>query len=300
MDILFGTDITLPFEWLRIGLAVLGTAACAYYDLFNNKNVPERLLQAFLGLSLLVCIVAYDPIATPYGLVAGAILFIGNYILYKTGYLGGADVPILTAIALLLPSQPTALLLDKTTAWATFPFIIHVLTAAFLTFMLHLLAKTVPYAIKSLKPGAIKAEQWFGAFAIVISYGILAFVMSSMPLLGGAYIIFLALLAAVSVYFVLFRTAINDSMIEWVPAKKVQVEDIIAPDKMDAQTVKKYAIGRLVDEAEHKRLQQVKEKIPVYSGLLPFVPHLLLGLIISLLFGNILFVLAGIGGPVGF
>ncbi len=299
MDILFGTNVIMPFELLRIGLALLGTAACAYYDLFNNKNVPERLLQAFLVLAFLVCIIAYDPIATPYGLVAGLILFVGNYILYKTGYLGGADAPILTAIALLLPSQPTSLLIDKSAAWATFPFIIQVLTAAFLTFMLHLLVKTVPFALKTLgKSGSIKADQWFGAFAIVISYGILAFVMSSMPLLGGAYILFLALLAAVSVYFVLFRTSINDSMLEWLPAKKVEVEDIIAPDKMDASVVKKYSIGRLVDEAEWKRLQNVKDKIPVYKHLLPFVPHLLVGMIISLLFGNILFILAGMGGPV--
>jgi prepilin signal peptidase PulO-like enzyme (type II secretory pathway) len=55
----------------------------------------------------------------------------------------------------------------------------------------------------------------------------------------------------------------------------------------------------LVDEAEYKRLQSVKEKIPVYRHLLPFVPHMLLGLIISLLWGNVLFVLAGMG-PLGF
>ncbi len=300
MDILFGSSVNLPLEWLRIALALLGTAACAYYDLFNNKNVPERLLQAFLALAVIVAIVAYDPIATPYGLVAGAILFAANYLLYKTGYLGGADVPILSAIAVLLPAQPTLLLLDKSSAWLTFPFIIHVLTAAFLTFMLHLLIKTVPHALKTLKQaGSIKGEQWFGAFAIAISYGFLAYVMSSMPLLGGSYIIFLAILAAVSVYFVLFRNSINDSMLEWVPAKRVEVEDIIAPDKMDAAIVKKYSIGRLVDEAEYKRLQNVKEKIPVYRHLLPFVPHMLLGLIISLLWGNVLFVLAGLG-PLGF
>jgi len=298
MDILFGTVVNMPLEALRIAVALIGTAVCAYYDIFNNKNIPERVLQIFLAAAIIVSVVAFDPIATPYGLAAGAILFIGNFLLYKMGYLGGADVPILTAIAVLLPAQPTLLLIDKAGSWITFPFIIHVLTAAFITFMLHLLVRTVPYAFKMVgKKGAIHWSQWFGAFAILLSYGFLSMMMASMPILSGAYVLFLAMLAGVSVYFVLFKQAINDSMIEWKPAKQVEVEDIIAPEKMDSTDVTKYSIGRLVDAAEWKRLQHVKSKIPVYSGLLPFVPHILIGLVISLLFGNVLFSIAGMPLP---
>ena len=78
MDILFATDVNMPLEWLRIAVALLGTGVCAYYDLFNNKNIPERVLQVFLGVAILVALIAYDPLATPYGLAAGAILFIGK------------------------------------------------------------------------------------------------------------------------------------------------------------------------------------------------------------------------------
>lgn len=295
MDILIGSEVNLPFEAVRIAIAIIGVAACAYYDIFNKKNVPQLLLNAFLALSVIVAVIAYDPIATPYGLVAGAIVFAANYLLYKTGYLGGADVFILAAITILLPSQPTMLLIEKSSAVLAFPFIIHVLTAAFLTFMIHLIAKTMPHVVMAVKKGnAIKPEQWFGAFAILISYGFLAYIIttSPIPIFSSSYMLFLAALAAISVYFVLFRNVINDSMIEWLPAKKVEVEDIIAPDKMDAALVKKYAIGRLVDKEQLKRLSNIKEKIPVYKHLLPFVPHLLIGLIISLLFGNILLVIS--------
>jgi Flp pilus assembly protein protease CpaA len=297
MDILFGA-VNMPLEPLRIAVALVGTAVCAYYDLFNNKNIPERVLQVFLAAAVLVALIAYDPVATPYGLATGAILFIANYLLYKMGYLGGADVPILTAIAVLLPAQPAMFLLDKAANWLSFPFIIQVLTAAFITFMLHLLVKTVPHAVKLLgKSGSIQWSQWFGAFAILVSYAFLSVMMASMPILSGSYVLFLALLAGVSVYFVLFKQAINDSMIEWKAPKQVEVEDIIEPAKMDSSDVQKYSIGRLVDEAQLKRLQHVKGKIPVYSGLLPFVPHILIGLVLSLLFGNILFAISGMGMP---
>ena len=48
LDILFGTNVIMPLEWLRIAVALIGVGLAAYFDLFNNKNVPERLLQGFL------------------------------------------------------------------------------------------------------------------------------------------------------------------------------------------------------------------------------------------------------------
>ena len=301
MDVLLGTNVIMPLEALRIAAALIGVGIAAYFDIFNNKNIPERLLQGFIAAAVLISLIAYDPVATPYGLAAGAILYIGNWIVYKAGYVGGADGYILAAIAILLPAQPILLLLNPSSYTLTFPFIVHVLTVAFFTFMLHMLLRTVPSAINSLRtPGSINMMQWAGAFLILLAYGFLSFVISSSPLLSTSYIIFLAALAGVSVYFVLFRNAINDSMLEWVVPKKVEVEDIIAPEKMDAGEVKKLNIGRLVDEAEWKRLQHVKGKVPVYKHLLPFVPHILIGLVVSLLFGNILMVVSGYGLPIGY
>ncbi len=301
MDILLGTNVVMPLEALRIAVALLGVGIAAYFDIFNNKNIPERFLQGFIIAAVLVSLIAYDPVATPYGLVAGAILYAANWLVYKAGYVGGADGPILAAIAILLPAQPVLLLLDPSANILTFPFIVHVLTVAFFTFMLHMLLRTVPSAFKALRTkGSIQAMQWAGAFLILIAYAALSFIISSSPLLSASYVIFLAALAAVSVYFVLFRTAINDSMLEWMAPKDVQVEDIIAPEKMDAAEVKKHNIGRLVDEAEWKRLQHVKGKVPVYSHLLPFVPHILIGLVVSLLFGNILMAVSGFSMPIGY
>ena len=301
MDILLGTNVVMPLELLRIAAALIGVGIAAYFDIFNNKNIPERFLQGFIAVAVLISLIAYDPVATPYGLAAGALLYFANWIVYKAGYVGGADGYILAAIAILLPAQPILLLLNPSAYTLTFPFIVHVLTVAFFTFMLHMLLRTLPSAYKALRTlGSIQAMQWVGAFLIIIAYGVLSFIISASPLLSSSYVIFLAALAAVSVYFVLFRTAINDSMLEWVVPKKVEVEDIIAPEKMDAAEVKKYNIGRLVDAAEYKRLQQVKGKVPVYKHLLPFVPHILIGLVVSLLFGNILMVVSGYGLPIGY
>ncbi|MFA5077284.1 MAG: prepilin peptidase, partial [Candidatus Micrarchaeia archaeon] len=99
--------IELSGEAVRVAIALAGTAAAAFYDLRNNRTVPDRVLYAFLALALLANLVYFQPEVFVYGIAAAALIFGAGYLSYKLGYVGEADVYVLTSLALLLPVFPS-------------------------------------------------------------------------------------------------------------------------------------------------------------------------------------------------
>ena len=78
-------------------------------------------------------------------------------------------------------------------------------------------------------------------------------------------------------------------LIEEVPLKNVQEEEILAIDFMDQTIIKKFNIQRLVTKKEIEKLKKSKlKKIFVYTKLPPFIPFILFGFILALLFSNYL------------
>lgn len=279
----------LPLETVRIALALAGVLVGAYFDLFNDKNVPDLFLYAFVAVGLLINLVPYDPLVSPFAIASGALVFGAFYLLYKFGQLGGADGYILTAVALLLPFQPQSLLMVGQSSVALLPFIFNLILASGISFMVYMLVRSVPIAISALGgKGGIERNALLGAGAVVLAFGVFSWFFSQMPFLSFSYYVFVAVIVALSVYFTLFKTAINRSMVKWVEAKDAPVEEIIAVDMMEPELVKKYALGRLVTPAQHERMKHIKgKKIALYAGLPPFVPHILIGLVACLLLGNI-------------
>ncbi|MDE1798178.1 MAG: hypothetical protein KGH63_02120 [Candidatus Micrarchaeota archaeon] len=301
MDLLLWTDVPLPLETVRLAAALAGTAIGAYYDVWNNKNVPNTFLYGFLAIAFLVNLAAYDPVTTPYGIAAGAVIFAATWLLYKGGQLGGADVFILSSIAVLLPVQPSALLLVPPSLAPSLPFILSVIIASGLSFMLYMFVRSLPVALRAVqKPGMIGATQWVAGVVILAAYGIFATLAAQSGLMGPGYFALLTAVVAATLYFTLFKNALNDSMVEMVPLSKVEEEDILALDKADPALVKKYGLSRLVDAAALSRLKGYKGKLPVYKKLPAFLPHLLIGLLVSVLLGNIVLYFSGSPGALVF
>lgn len=289
LDMFLMADTPLPFELLRIFTAIAGLLVCVYFDLFNKKNVPDMLLYAFLAISFIVNIFAFNQTTSIYAIETGVVIFAIFYLLYRFGQLGGADVYILASIALLLPVQPKMFLLSQQSSYLSLPFMLNVIIATGISFMLWMLVKTFPVAMKALKtPGKIKWTQLLGSFAMVGAYAIFAYFISQNPIFPPAYFYFASVLVFLSLYFTLFKDAINDSMFEWVYAKDIEVEDILAVDKMEKEFVKKHSLSRLVGEKQLEKLKKIKSKIAVYKNLPPFTPHILIGLVFSILFGSII------------
>jgi Flp pilus assembly protein protease CpaA len=288
--------VALPFEAIRIAVALAGALVGTYFDLFNKKNVPETFLYLFLALAFLVNLAAYNETTTMYGIVSAIIVFAAFFLLYKAGQLGGADVFILTSITLLLPVQPTLFAQSQNYILPSLPFIINVILASGLSFMLYMIVRSFPIAIKALTtPGKIDKKSLVGAFAIVLAFGAFSYVAASTMLVSPGYFAFISIMILLSIYFTIFKNAINDSMLEWVSGSGVEAEDILAIDKMDKEFVKKHNIPRLIDAAALGRIKHIHEKkLALYSRLPPFLPHVLIGLVVSILCGNIIFFFANL------
>ncbi|MFN3909875.1 MAG: hypothetical protein ACK4J0_01415, partial [Candidatus Anstonellaceae archaeon] len=224
----------------------------------------------------------------PFALITGVIVFFIFYILYKLGQVGGADGYILSAIAMTIPVQPKSFLLFE--GIFLLPFILNLFVFASVSFIVYMLVSTIP---KVLKNFSIKKEDAINVLIILVFYlFFLFFVFQNsfiFSLVGPGYIIVLTCLILVLSYYTLFKEIINNSMIEFVDVKNIEPEDIIAIDKMDKELVKKYSLSRLVSKEQYERMKAIKgKKIALFKHLPPFLPHVLIGLICSLFFGDLI------------
>jgi Flp pilus assembly protein protease CpaA len=295
LDLLLGQTFNLPFEHVRILLAIAGTALGAYFDIWNNKNIPNWLLYGFLTVAFFANLGAYHPVLTPYAMICAAVVFGIMYLLYRAGQLGGADAFILASVVLLLPIQPQLLLLAPPSQYPELPFGFYLIVASGLSFMVYMLVRSLPVAISSImKKNAIPRDALIGAGIITLAYIVFANFASSYGFFTPEYFIFITAVVALVVYFTLFKEAFNRSMVEMVGPKEVETEDILAIEQIAPDVAKKFQLGRLVDDGMRQRiLKSGIKKLPVYKGLPPFIPHIFIGLAISLLIGNIIVWLAG-------
>jgi Flp pilus assembly protein protease CpaA len=288
----FGLEQTMSFELIRVLIALAGTAIGTYYDLFNKKNVPEKFLYLFVAVAFLINI--FDPNILIYSAVIGIIVFVAFYILYKLGQVGGADGYIMTAIALALPVQPKIFLIFE--GINLLPFIFNVFVISGLSFIFYVLIKSIPIVLKNFK---LNKQNLIGVLLIAGIYLFFLFLLiNSQAIIFfdiGRYIIFITFLMLFLMYYTLFKETINESMIEFVEPKKVEIEDILAIEKMDKNLVQKYGLSRLVTKEMYERIKKIKgKKIAVYKHLPPFVPHILIGLIAAILIGDLTQLLIGL------
>ena len=278
LERLLFTPLQMPFEEGRILIAILGTIAATYYDLFNNRNVPNTLLYAFLAIAILVNIVFYQQDVFIYAVGFAAIISFFGFLLYRVGQIGGADVFVIASIALLLPIHPGYISLPF-----NYPFIFSVLIfsgVAFSLYAIFFFARKVMGT--NAKPNLIYA-------ALLLPYLAFAYLFITSPFFSAIYFMIASLLLLASIFFLMYREPITESMIEKVLLKKADDEEVLAKERM-GETMKKLGIGPVLGDAERKKLERAGTKyIYIYAHLPPFQPFLLFGLIVALFFGDSLF-----------
>jgi len=99
---------------------------------------------------------------------------------------------------------------------------------------------------------------------------------------------------APAVFLAAFGKQVKEEIIvQPTPISKILDEDVLATEMMDPAVVSKYGLQRVVTKSELEKLKIVerKEKVkefPIARDLPRFGPFLLLGLLISLLVGNVI------------
>ncbi|MFH0884918.1 MAG: prepilin peptidase [Candidatus Micrarchaeota archaeon] len=279
-DVIFG-QITMPGEAVRIILAFLGTSVTAYYDVFNKKNIPDQLLFAFLAIAFIVNLVFYD--ATLFMFSIGITVFLSaiGYLFYRVGQLGGADLFVLAAIMLLLPIHPSYSGLPF-----NLPFIFSVFIFSGILFALYVLLYF------GFKLTQVEAKPKLLYALVLIPYALFAYFFINSFLFSPVFFAFVTISIFATVFFMMFRDTLNQMLAEELPVSQLEPEDVLALEVMNKDMIERYKIPRLMNKDEIARLKKTKVgEVWVYTKLPPFVPFILLGMVLAMLFAKSLLLL---------
>lgn len=289
----FSPPPEVPGLLLRSLVALAFTCAAAYFDAFNKKWVPNYLVYGFLGCALALNVIFFEQALFIQALLIAAAVFAATYLLYKAGQLGGADAYALTSISLCVPYLSKPFLAENQAV--PYPFILSVLAPTGLAFILHMVARFLPYISRKISLGEVKfgMMKLAGPMLLLVAFAFFIYSLSILPVaLPAQYVAILTFLFVSLFFFSLFKEEIKDSMVEMVPVSRLQEEDVLALEKIDRALAKKLGLSPLIGKTTIAILKKSKlKRVPVYTGMPFFLPYLLLGLAFSLLFGDLLYYL---------
>lgn len=287
-------------ELLVLRLVSLVGIALAYmlFDLFNKRNIPTLFVYAGLayGALLTALYLSYYQIAISAG-VAAAILGIG-YIVYRNGYLGAGDVFELATLSLIFPFQAVPLLIS--TAQLGLPFIVSIFIGSGVAALVAVPLYYMPRAkVSGMKIGnEIERGALAKAVSVGLAYAVFAAFLSFEIGIGVAGIALIAIMMVGSIAVILFEKPMASSMVEYVDYTKMEEGDMIAINLMDKSEVERIrkranAFDRLVTRRliGQLRSKRIRSKVPVYKNAIPMAAPIFVGVIASILFGNVILLL---------
>ena len=283
------TTSSVWLDALRIAVLIIIALIYAAYDVFNKRDIPDVLAYLSLAVGAVFTLTLGFPTIIYSALVAIAIGAI-SYLLYKGGQLGLGDGFEFVAISLIMPVQGIPILLQ--TNQFGLPFMLSVFVATGITTIVF-----VPlYYISKMKkklPQRLEAKQLVKAGTLVIAYGVLFLFVTWAFGFKPAVLCILGIIAAASAVMILYERDMMRMMVENVFPKQLDDGDIIAIEMMSAKNVaffkeKSKNFGKLATIELIRKLSGVKKKIPVYKKAIPLALPTLIGVLVALLFGNLL------------
>lgn len=281
MEKVLAGAVPMPGEELRIAVAFIGLVAASYYDIFNRRIVPDRLLYAFFLVSVAVNLVFFDASLVLYTLVIALFLFVFGYGMYVLGQMGGADVLAMLALVLLLPIHPSFV-----PVYPNYPFILSVFVFAITLFTLYTLIHFIPKLIQQ------RAQADSRYFLLFLPFGAVLYLLLNLPIgvpLSSMYLLLFSIAMIGSIFYWAYKTPVLRLLSRELPLQEVEEDDLLALEFMDPKLVWKYNLRRLANKEEIDRLRQLRiARVWVFTGLPPFLPFLLLGFIFALFFSPML------------
>lgn len=281
----------MDVELIRIAVALIGTSIAAYFDLFKNRNVPTKFSYSLIAVALILNILSLDVGFLVSRLELAGLIFVLGYLIYRMGQIGGADVLLFVALALLLPDSPPSLLKPESLLFE-YPIMLSVFLLSGMLAIFGIFLKYMPMVLFDMIRGEkvrVNALQLFLSVAVAFAYVLLINTVNSFFQLSAIAIIAIIFIAASSLLLSIFREHIADKyMIRYVGIKAIDEEDVLALEKLDADIVKRFNLKRVLTEKEIEKLKKIKRirKFPVYKNMPVFIPYILIALILILIFGN--------------
>jgi len=241
---LFLFPLSIPGYEVRFTTALLCLIIFTFYDLWNNKNIPDIVIYTFLFIALVENLVFFNHELLLFFLITTFPIAILLVLLSHFGYIGSADVYSFTIIAMLIPKIPQF-------APFNFPSIFSlVLTSGFVFSFCFLIYIFLSCILKGKRGNFI----YLGLF---IPYIFLLYMILQLNLLPPHFIAGMFILILASTLYLVYKQEVLESMPSSIEAqtitKKAKEEniDLIVIGTRGHGSVKKLVLGSITNSVIH-------------------------------------------------
>ncbi len=259
-----------PILMARIAVLLAGCTLAAFTDI-RTGLILDKITYPMIAIAVVLNLVEFNWLF----LLIGAATFAAGYAVYYAGKLGGGDVKLFAAIAFLLPLYQEQLLL---------------LTALFAAALLAVAFYAAYFVSKYVRQGIDWRENRESAKrAAVFGLVVAAYFLALLPLMlvSFATIAFLAFPLFLALLFMAFEKGIRHRFfLKQVNLDELDEDEVIAADFLDGKIKQglNLRVKGVFGKKEIERLRETGVKaVPVYRGMPPFAPFILLGCIAALL-----------------
>lgn len=278
---------------INVLLALAGTGIAAYQD-WKTGLVSDTLTHFMIAFGVAWALLAY-PNALTVIAIAGGIFALG-FLAYIFGQLGGGDVKLFTAIALLVPVYPKeaeafSLSLGIFPAASGIPFVVSVFL---LSGIIGIFFIALGY-LRRLCSVKEKIKGFNSKLAKGIAYSLLLvppIVISAS--LSRAFALLFPPIALQMMVLPFKQDILEQFVVKKKAVSRLNEEDVLALELIEEKTKKRLGLWRktflnreLAGIRERARRAGIKA-LPVCEWLPKFVPYIFVALIISLLAGDVL------------
>jgi Flp pilus assembly protein protease CpaA len=270
---------------LREAVILIGCLLAAYTD-FKTGFIYDKITYPMIAIGLLLNLFEFSQ-EISFGnfmnlFSVGILIFVLGYGMYWLGKIGGGDVKIFAAIGLLLPFES-----------GIFPLNIFVLNALIWAGISSLIFYGVYYVVKYARKGielkenreGIQKAAGLGILILVYFYFIYSFG------LGKMILILLIPLSIALVFIGLEKGIKKEFFLKKISLDEMEEDEVIAVEFTSKETLEKINLGfkGVLGEKEKKELKEkgIKELF-VFRGLPKFGPFIFVGVLINLVFPQLL------------
>ncbi len=271
------------FELERFAVAIIGSTLAALWDL-KTTDIPDIVVAAMVAFALIFGIgegvITGDYSALSLSIGTGLIFLVIGLIMYFSGQWGGGDGGLLVGVGMLM-SYLNQNYISFPIAYLANVIIVGVIYSILYAF--YLISRNRPL-LSALKKEFEKMLRSSKMLLMVVVLGALSLLFSSFyPKIASIPIILVVLL-------VFYRLAkiIDASFYRKILSKNLKVGDMIGEDIPKLKLYKKLIRG--LTEKEVKQIRKMKKTVLIREGI-RFGPVFPLALILTVLYGNLLFIL---------
>ncbi len=272
------------FEIFRIIILLFGTTFAGLWDL-KTTDVPDSVIITMIAVGFSLHI-AEGFITGSFSMLMNSLFYGGLFLLfalfmYFTGQWGGGDGEILVSVAILLPSLS---FLNTSLPFPVIFFlnmiIIGAVYSVIYSFILSFRNKKI---LRQFKKDFKKDRITQATMAMLVILILLSFYLGS----PNVFPLMLFLLF-VLVFFYKFAKIVEKGFYVKIKITKLRPGDMIGEDIPKLKIFKRYIKGLTKEEV--KRIKRLKRYVLIRSGV-RFGPVFFITLILTLLLGNLFFVL---------